>query len=207
MDFSEDIPKDSSDEDMVVEYLNQCALSANPEERLVNFHKIQEILLRKSSHLLVKYLQNILNFTTDTSAEIKKALVGFIEELCRVQEVFIPRVMMSLHMLLCDESIQVQKRVIQAAISIYRKTLSWLCKASTCTEDMEQAWKQLNTIKLEIANMIDSDNDGIRYTSINLVSSNFYILEQNEDHCKKETLMLTAKFLAMFIAMFSTFCK
>ncbi|CAH1966093.1 unnamed protein product [Acanthoscelides obtectus] len=74
--------------------------------------------------------------------------------------------MMPLHMLLCDESIPVQKRVIQAAIGIYRRTLSWLCKAPTCTEDMEQAWKQLSTIKLEIANMIDSDNDGIRTSSV-----------------------------------------
>ncbi|CAH1966092.1 unnamed protein product [Acanthoscelides obtectus] len=166
MDFSDNIPKDLSDEEMVTEYLNQCALYTNQDERIANFHKIQEILLRKSPHLLVKFLQDVLNFTTDKNASIKKALVGFIEELCRVHEVFIPRVMMPLHMLLCDESIPVQKRVIQAAIGIYRRTLSWLCKAPTCTEDMEQAWKQLSTIKLEIANMIDSDNDGIRTSSV-----------------------------------------
>lgn len=69
-------------------------------------------------------------------------------------------------MLLCDESIAVQKRVIQALITIYRKTLSWLCKAALITEEMESAWKQLSVIKLEIANMIDSDNDGIRTSSV-----------------------------------------
>lgn len=74
--------------------------------------------------------------------------------------------MLSLHMLLCDESVAVQKRVIQAAITIYRRTLAWMCKAHTITEDMEAAWKQMSAIKLEIANMIDSDNDGIRTSSV-----------------------------------------
>lgn len=74
--------------------------------------------------------------------------------------------MLSLHMLLCDESVAVQKRVIQAAITIYRRTLSWLCKARTVTDEMEAAWKQMSAIKLEIANMIDSDNDGIRTSSV-----------------------------------------
>lgn len=74
--------------------------------------------------------------------------------------------MVTLHMLLCDESIQVQKRVIQAAITIYRRTLAWICKAPNMTEEMEEGWKQLHTIKLEIANMIDSDNDGIRTSSV-----------------------------------------
>ncbi|XP_018561363.1 symplekin isoform X1 [Anoplophora glabripennis] len=74
--------------------------------------------------------------------------------------------MLNLHMLLCDESIPVQKRVIQATITIYRRTLSWLCRASSVTDEMEEAWKQLCAIKLEIANMIDSDNDGIRTSSV-----------------------------------------
>lgn len=74
--------------------------------------------------------------------------------------------MLTLHMLLCDESIAVQKRVIQALITIYRRTLAWMCKASYVTEEMENAWRQLSAIKLEIANMIDSDNDGIRTSSV-----------------------------------------
>lgn len=69
-------------------------------------------------------------------------------------------------MLLCVESIPVQKRVIQATITIYRKMLSWLCKAPLITQEMEQAWNQLNMIKVEIANMIDSDNDGVRTSSV-----------------------------------------
>lgn len=69
-------------------------------------------------------------------------------------------------MLLCDEAVQVQKRVIKASGFIYRNMLVWLSKASVITEAMEQAWNQLNKIKIEIVNMIDSDNDGIRTHSI-----------------------------------------
>lgn len=69
-------------------------------------------------------------------------------------------------MLLCDESVQVQKRVIQASSSIYRNMITWLSKAQVITEEMEQAWHGLNRIKVEVVNMIDSDNDGIRTNSI-----------------------------------------
>ncbi|CAH1176158.1 unnamed protein product [Phaedon cochleariae] len=162
MDYSEGV----TDEELVTEYLNNCGLAMEPADRLANFFKVQEILLRKSPFLLPKFLLDVLNFTTDKSAEVKKALVGFIEELIKVRESYIPKVMLTLHMLLCDESIVVQKRVIQAAITIYRRTLAWLCKATTTTDEMEEAWKQLCAIKLEIANMIDSDNDGVRTSSV-----------------------------------------
>lgn len=160
-----ELSPESSDE-ILTKCLNQSAYCQDPTEQLAIFYKIQEILLRKSPHLLPQYLQNVLNFITDRSTDVKKALVGFIEELCKICEPLIPNVMVTLHMLLCDESVIVQKRVIQATITIYRRTLAWLCRASACTEDMEKAWTQLCAIKLEIANMIDSDNDGIRTSSV-----------------------------------------
>lgn len=78
----------------------------------------------------------------------------------------IPHVMTQLHMLLCDESVQVQKRVIKASGFIYRNMLTWLCRATLIADDMEKAWNGLNQIKVEIVNMIDSDNDGVRTHSI-----------------------------------------
>lgn len=56
--------------------------------------------------------------------------------------------MTNLHMLLCDKSVQVQKRVIQAASSIYRNMLMYLANASQITDRMEQAWNQFSTIKV-----------------------------------------------------------
>ncbi|XP_060516392.1 symplekin [Cylas formicarius] len=155
-----------SEEELVVQYINNSLISTQVSEKVQNFCRIKELLLHRTPSLLSKYLVNVLNFATEKNPEIKKSLVGFIEELCKVRESLIPNVMVTLHMLLCDESIAVQKRVIQATITIYRRTLAWLCKAPSVTEEMERGWNQLNTIKLEIANMIDSDNDGIRTSSV-----------------------------------------
>ncbi|KAF7266373.1 hypothetical protein GWI33_020398 [Rhynchophorus ferrugineus] len=155
-----------SDEDTVVENINNALIAPQASEKVHYFAKLKELLLYKSPNLLPKYISDMMNFATVKHQDVKRALVGFIEELCKLRENMIPKVMVSLHMLLCDESVPVQKRVIQAAISIYRHTLSWLCRATNITEEMEEAWKQLNTIKLEIANMIDSDNDGIRTSSV-----------------------------------------
>ncbi|XP_045470394.1 symplekin [Harmonia axyridis] len=154
------------DEQSLVEWFNEIGLSENNAEKLEYFFKIQEMLLRKSPNLLSKYLSNVLNFTTNKSGDLKKALVGFIEELCKLKETYLPVVIVNLYMLLCDESIAVQKRVIQAAITIYRKMLAWLCKAPHITEEMNEGWTQLNQIKREITNMIDSDNDGIRTSAV-----------------------------------------
>ena len=74
--------------------------------------------------------------------------------------------MLNLQILLTDKSIPVQKRVIQGAITIYKRMLSWLCKASNVNKEMEDAWIQLNEIKTEITDMIDSDNDGIRTSCV-----------------------------------------
>ncbi|XP_066261627.1 symplekin [Euwallacea similis] len=155
-----------SDEEEVVENINNALVSPQASEKVHFLAKVKELLLYKYPHLLLKYLPNVLGFVTDKQQDVKRNLVGFIEELCKVRENFISKIMATLHMLLCDESIQVQKRVIQATITIYRRTLSWICRAPTITEEMEEGWKQLNTIKLEIANMIDSDNDGIRTSSV-----------------------------------------
>lgn len=93
--------------------------------------------------------------------------------------------MFNLHVLLCDASIPVQKRVIQTAITIYRRTLSWLCKATNTTEEMEEAWKQMTSIKMEICNMIDSDNDGIRTSAVKFLEC-VVLLQTYPDPNKKD---------------------
>ncbi|KAK9711257.1 Symplekin/PTA1 N-terminal [Popillia japonica] len=160
--FNEEI----SDSDMLTQWFNTASVTQSNAERLDIFYKIQEVLVRKSPDLLEEFLPNILNFTTDKSADIKKALVNLIEEISKLDETYLTKVMLNLHMLLCDESIPVQKRVIQATITLYRRMLSCLCKASNVTKDMEDAWNLLNSIKMEIINMIDSDNDGIRTSAV-----------------------------------------
>lgn len=83
-------------------------------------------------------------------------------------------------MLLCDENIAVQKRVIQSTITIYKRMLMLICKVSNVTQEMEHAWSQLTAIKMEIAHMIDSDNDGVRTSAVKFLE-NVILLQSYPD--------------------------
>lgn len=65
----------------VTQWLNAIAVSQDNSERIQTFHKVQEFLLRKVPILLPTFLDNVLDLAADRSADIKKALVGFIEEI------------------------------------------------------------------------------------------------------------------------------
>lgn len=56
-------------------------MGQNITERLETIHKIQEVLLRKAPEMLPQFLPEVMNFITDKNADVRKALVGFIEEL------------------------------------------------------------------------------------------------------------------------------
>lgn len=88
--------------------------------------------------------------------------------------------MLHLHILLCDESVAVQKRVIQGTITLYKKMLIWICRVQNVTPEIEHSWSQLTSIKMEIVNMIDSDNDGIR-TSTAKFLENVILLQSYPD--------------------------
>lgn len=48
--------------------------------KVANICKVQELLLNKEPHLLDHYLDDILQFSVDRSAEVRKTVTGFIEE-------------------------------------------------------------------------------------------------------------------------------
>lgn len=76
------------------------------------------------------------------------------------QPEIIPRVVQILLRLVSDESSAVAKRSLRASGRILRAALKWISVATTITAEMEVAWGQLSALKIQIINMIDSDNDG-----------------------------------------------
>lgn len=64
----------------IVEWLNEASISLTEEVKVTNICKVQELLLNKEPHLLDHYLDNILQFAVDRSAEVRKTVTGFIEE-------------------------------------------------------------------------------------------------------------------------------
>lgn len=72
----------------------------------------------------------------------------------------IPRTVQILLRLSTDEASAVAKRVLRASSRILRAALKWISSAAVVTSEMELAWSQLSALKVQIINMIDSDNDG-----------------------------------------------
>lgn len=86
--------------------------------------------------------------------------------ICRVkQPEVIPRVVQTLLRLVSDESSAVAKRALRASGRILRAALKWISSAITVTPEMEVAWNQLSALKVQIIDMIDSDNDGYEKSS------------------------------------------
>jgi symplekin len=72
----------------------------------------------------------------------------------------IPRIILVLIRLITDPTPVVAKRALRASGRILRATLKWAAIAPVVTPDMENAWAQISSLKIQIINMIDSDNDG-----------------------------------------------
>ena len=64
----------------IVEWMNEASMSLAEEVKVANICKIQEFLLNKEPHLLELYLDDVLQFSINRSAEVRKTITGFIEE-------------------------------------------------------------------------------------------------------------------------------
>lgn len=72
----------------------------------------------------------------------------------------IPKLILVLLRLVTDPAPAVTKRALRTSSKILRSTLKWAASAAVVTSDMENSWAQISSLKIQIINMIDSDNDG-----------------------------------------------
>lgn len=65
----------------IVEWLNEAALSTESSVKVDNLRKVQEIIFNSAqSSLLDNFLHEVLVFQTDRNADVRKLIIGFIEE-------------------------------------------------------------------------------------------------------------------------------
>lgn len=150
----------------VGELLFATATASDNQTKLDNLITIQELIIHQDPALLDNFLDEVLQFQHDRSADVRKAIVGFIEEACKLDNELLPKVMLNLQRLLSDESIAVQKRVVQALTQLYKVTLLWLANASSVSDLMETTWETLCQMKGVISKMFDHDNDGVRTIAV-----------------------------------------
>uniref|UniRef100_A0A3P9IYH5 Symplekin n=1 Tax=Oryzias latipes TaxID=8090 RepID=A0A3P9IYH5_ORYLA len=175
MDISskaEDTPKgvDITTSEKVVELLNQASLIPT-DEKLTALKQVQELIINKDPSLLDNFLDEIIAFQTDKSIEVKKFVIGFIEEACKRDSELLVRLIANLNMLLKDESVNVVKKAILTLTQLYKVTLQWLVSSKTLSEMQEACWDLITQMKGEVLALLDSDNDGVRTHSIKFTES------------------------------------
>jgi symplekin len=170
-----------------MENLNQLLTASSPSTKIELVTKIQEQVLKwaPAMRVLEEVIDDILALGLDQNQDVKKAIIGFIEEVCKQKIRMLPKVIKTITILLREESAMVIKRVIQACGSIYKATLQWMCTSEDVTDEMNECWSQLNFIKLHILDIIDHENDGIRTNAIKFLEIVVLLQTHSDDDSMK----------------------
>ena len=156
----------------VIQLLNTAQLASSADSaKLDNLRKVQEIIVNREPDLLDNFLDEVLAFQTDRSQDVRKFVVGFIEDACKKDTELLPKVIANLQLMLGDQAVAVQKRVIQAMTHLYKATLRYLAEAKVVNERMEAAWGLMCNIKEIIVELVESDNDGIRTMTVKFMET------------------------------------
>ncbi|XP_017296283.1 symplekin [Kryptolebias marmoratus] len=154
----------------VVELLNQAALIST-DEKLNVLKQVQELIINKDPSLLDNFLDEIIAFQTDKSIEVRKFVIGFIEEACKRDNELLLRLIANLNMLLRDDSVNVVKKAILTLTQLYKVTLQWLVRSKAVSEMQEACWDLVTQMKEDVLIQLDSENDGVRTHAIKFTES------------------------------------
>ncbi|KAG0711695.1 Symplekin [Chionoecetes opilio] len=155
----------------VVELLNTAAFLPSEKEKIATLAKVQELIIHLDPQLLDSFFEDVAAFQKDRNSDVRKFVVGFIEEACKKDVGMLPRLVPNMQLLVMDDAISVVKRVVQAVVQLHRATLAWLAAARTTTPEMEQVWHIITIMKGTILAMIDHDNDGVRTQAIKFLEA------------------------------------
>uniref|UniRef100_A0A8U8ATN7 Uncharacterized protein n=1 Tax=Geospiza parvula TaxID=87175 RepID=A0A8U8ATN7_GEOPR len=152
----------------VVDLLNQAALIGS-EGKITILKQVQELIINKDPTLLDNFLDEIIAFQADKSIEVRKFVVGFIEEACKRDIELLLKLVANLNMLLKDENVNVVKKAILTMTQLYKVALQWMVKSKVISELQEACWEMMSSMASDIILLLDSDNDGVRTHAIKFV--------------------------------------
>ncbi|KAM6934520.1 symplekin [Xenentodon cancila] len=161
---------DMTTSEKVVELLNQAALMTT-DEKLNVLKQVQELIINKDPSLLDNFLDEMIAFQTDKSIEVRKFVIGFIEEACKRDNELLLRLIANLNMLLKDDSVNVVKKAILTLTQLYKVTLQWLVRSKAVSEMQEACWDLVTQMKGDVLALLDSENDGVRTHAIKFTES------------------------------------
>uniref|UniRef100_A0A8C8VJ21 Symplekin n=1 Tax=Pelusios castaneus TaxID=367368 RepID=A0A8C8VJ21_9SAUR len=161
-------PDSMTTSERVVDLLNQAALISN-DSKINLLKQVQELIINKDPTLLDNFLDEIIAFQADKSIEVRKFVIGFIEEACKRDIELLLKLIANLNMLLKDENVNVVKKAILAMTQLYKVALQWMVKSRVINDLQEACWEMVSAMASDIILLLDSDNDGIRTHAIKFV--------------------------------------
>ncbi|XP_040005154.1 symplekin [Xiphias gladius] len=161
---------DMTTSEKVVDLLNQAALIPT-DEKLNVLKQVQELIINKDPSLLDNFLDEMIAFQTDKSIEVRKFVIGFIEEACKRDNELLLRLIANLNMLLKDESVNVVKKAILTLTQLYKVSLQWLVRSKAVSDMQEACWDLVTQMKGDVLALLDSENDGVRTHAIKFTES------------------------------------
>ncbi|KAA0183330.1 hypothetical protein HAZT_HAZT004411 [Hyalella azteca] len=165
---------------LVVELLNQAAFLPSEKQRISMLSQVQELVVHRQPDLLDTFYEEVVAFQSDKNSDVRKWVVGFIEEACKKDGRMLPLLLPNVQLLLEDGTVSVVKRCVQATAPLHKCTLVWVTSAHTITSDMELAWIILTGIKSKVTAMIDHENDGVRTQVIKCMESMILVQSYSE---------------------------
>ncbi|KAL7838505.1 hypothetical protein AOLI_G00269090 [Acnodon oligacanthus] len=167
---TEETAIDMTTSEKVVDLLNQAAFMST-DDKLTALKQVQELIINKDPSLLDNFLDEMIAFQTDKSIEVRKFVIGFIEEACKRDNELLLKLIANLNMLLKDESVNVVKKAILTLTQLYKVALQWLVRSKSVSEMQEACWDMVTHMKEEVLALLDSDNDGVRTHAIKFTES------------------------------------
>ncbi|XP_075464882.1 symplekin isoform X2 [Ascaphus truei] len=166
----EDGTADMSTSERVVELLNMAALATN-DSKITMLKQVQELIINKEPTLLDNFLDEIIAFQADKSVEVRKFVVNFIEEACKLDNELLMKLIANLNMFLKDENVNVVKKSILTMTQLYKVVLQWVVRSRSPSERLESCWELVTEMSSDILLLLESDNDGIRTHAVKFVES------------------------------------
>jgi symplekin len=82
-------------------------------------------LSQQDPNLLDNFLDEVIGFQKDRSQEVRKFLIGFIEEACKKDPEVLPKVITNLQIFMADDGLAIRKRVIQVFANFQFFVVDW----------------------------------------------------------------------------------
>jgi symplekin len=107
-------------QERVVALINEAQL-VSKDKKLECLNQVNELILHKDPSLLDSFFEEVVAFQQDTSVDVRKLVIGFIENACkRDSYLMTPSLPKLRYLLINDFNVNILKRVIICCIQLYK---------------------------------------------------------------------------------------